>query len=93
MILVISRPNMARTRLAVSDAAMSASCGAAGSARGWQKNTPSRGSKLARSKRGSLMEALGGRIFLDSPPGVGTSLRVELPLTVTNSGAGPSPGK
>ena len=27
------------------------------------------------------VEALGGRIFLDSPPGAGTSLRVELPLT------------
>jgi len=27
------------------------------------------------------VEALGGRIFLDSPRGVGTSLRVELPLT------------
>lgn len=26
-------------------------------------------------------EALGGKIFLDSPPGAGTSLRVELPLT------------
>ena len=39
------------------------------------------------------VEALGGRIFLDSPPGAGTSLRVELPLTATNSGASPSPGK
>ena len=27
------------------------------------------------------LEALGGRIFLDSPAGAGTSLRVELPLT------------
>jgi signal transduction histidine kinase len=27
------------------------------------------------------VEALGGRIFLDSPPGGGTSLRAELPLT------------
>jgi GAF domain-containing protein len=30
------------------------------------------------------VEALGGRIFLDSPPGAGTSLRVELPLTASN---------
>ncbi|HUL28504.1 MAG TPA: GAF domain-containing protein, partial [Streptosporangiaceae bacterium] len=30
------------------------------------------------------VEALGGRIFLDSPPGAGTTLRVELPLTSTN---------
>ena len=28
------------------------------------------------------MEAIGGRIFLESPPGAGTSLRVELPLTI-----------
>ena len=27
------------------------------------------------------VEALGGRIFLDSPPAAGTTLRVELPLT------------
>ncbi len=27
------------------------------------------------------VEALGGKIFLDSPPGAGTSLRVEIPLT------------
>jgi signal transduction histidine kinase len=30
------------------------------------------------------VEALGGRIFLDSPPGAGTSLRVELPLGASN---------
>ena len=30
------------------------------------------------------VEALGGRIFLDSPRGAGTTLRVELPLTSTN---------
>ncbi len=32
------------------------------------------------------VEALGGRIFLDSPRGAGTSLRVEFPLTATNGG-------
>jgi signal transduction histidine kinase len=32
------------------------------------------------------VEALGGRISLDSPRGAGTSLRVELPLTATNGG-------
>ena len=32
------------------------------------------------------VEALGGRIFLDSPRGAGTSLRAELPLTGTNGG-------
>jgi signal transduction histidine kinase len=32
------------------------------------------------------VEALGGRIFLDSPPGAGTSLRVELPLTSDGGG-------
>ncbi|WP_346276115.1 AAA family ATPase [Pseudonocardia sp.] len=32
------------------------------------------------------VEALGGRIFLDSPRGAGTSLRVDLPLTATNGG-------
>jgi predicted ATPase/signal transduction histidine kinase len=32
-------------------------------------------------------EALGGRIFLDSPPDRGTTLRLELPLTAANSGA------
>jgi len=31
------------------------------------------------------VEALGGRIHLDSPRGAGTSLRAELPLTATNS--------
>jgi signal transduction histidine kinase len=38
----------------------------------------SRGTGLAGLK--DRVEALGGRIFLDSPPGAGTSLRVELPL-------------
>jgi signal transduction histidine kinase len=32
------------------------------------------------------VEALGGRIVLDSPPAVGTTLRVEFPLTAANSG-------
>ena len=32
------------------------------------------------------VEAIGGRIFLDSPQGAGTSLRVELPVTATNGG-------
>ena len=32
------------------------------------------------------VEALGGRIFLDSPAGAGTSLRVELPLTSASTG-------
>ena len=32
------------------------------------------------------VEALGGRIFLDSPHGEGTDLRIELPLAATNSG-------
>jgi signal transduction histidine kinase len=32
-------------------------------------------------------EALGGRIFLDSPPDGGTTLRLELPLTAANTGA------
>ncbi|MDT7748772.1 MAG: hypothetical protein QOD96_2434, partial [Pseudonocardiales bacterium] len=31
-------------------------------------------------------EALGGRILLDSPPGSGTTLRLELPLSAANSG-------
>ena len=31
------------------------------------------------------VEALGGRIFLDSPPGAGTSLRAELPLSPANT--------
>ncbi|HEY3653172.1 MAG TPA: hypothetical protein VGL33_34750 [Streptosporangiaceae bacterium] len=30
------------------------------------------------------VEALGGRILLDSPRGAGTTLRVELPLTGTD---------
>ena len=38
-----------------------------------------RGTGLAGLK--DRVEALGGRIFLDSPRGAGTSLRVELPLT------------
>ena len=32
------------------------------------------------------VEALGGRIVLHSPPGAGSSLRAELPLTATNDG-------
>jgi hypothetical protein len=36
------------------------------------------------------VEALGGRIFLDSPRGAGTSLRVELPLTASNGGVATS---
>jgi signal transduction histidine kinase len=40
------------------------------------------------------VEAIGGRIFLDSPPGAGTSLRAELPLTPAAGGvtsaAGPA---
>jgi len=37
------------------------------------------------------VEALGGRIFLDSPRGAGTSLRAELPLSAANDrGATPS---
>jgi signal transduction histidine kinase len=32
------------------------------------------------------VEALGGRIFLDSPPGAGTTLRAELPLTTATGG-------
>jgi signal transduction histidine kinase len=35
------------------------------------------------------VEALGGRIFLDSPPGAGTSLRVELPLTASTAASLP----
>jgi signal transduction histidine kinase len=42
----------------------------------------SRGTGLAGLK--DRVEALGGRIFLDSPRGAGTSLRVELPLTAAN---------
>jgi signal transduction histidine kinase len=41
-----------------------------------------RGTGLAGLK--DRVEAIGGRISLDSPRGAGTSLRVELPLTVTN---------
>jgi signal transduction histidine kinase len=33
------------------------------------------------------VEALGGRILLHSPPGSGTTLRLELPLTAPNGGA------
>jgi len=57
VILVISRPSIVRTRLAVSDAAMSASCGAAASVRGWQKNTPSRGSMAPSTLRMGLIPA------------------------------------
>jgi len=32
------------------------------------------------------VEALGGRIFLDSQSGAGTSLQAEFPLTATNDG-------
>ncbi len=32
------------------------------------------------------VEAVGGRIFLDSRPGAGTSLRAEIPLTTANRG-------
>jgi signal transduction histidine kinase len=44
----------------------------------------SRGTGLAGLK--DRVDALGGRIFLDSPCGAGTSLRVELPLTASNGG-------
>jgi signal transduction histidine kinase/predicted ATPase len=44
----------------------------------------SRGTGLAGLR--DRVEALGGRIFLDSPRGAGTSLRVELPLTTANGG-------
>jgi signal transduction histidine kinase len=43
------------------------------------------GSGLAGLK--DRVEALGGRLVLDSPRGAGTSLRAELPLTATNSDA------
>jgi signal transduction histidine kinase len=33
-------------------------------------------------------EALGGRVFLQSPPGAGTSLRAELPLSAERGGIG-----
>ena len=42
------------------------------------------GSGLAGLK--DRVEALGGRIVLHSPPGAGSSLRAELPLTATNDG-------
>ena len=32
------------------------------------------------------VEALGGRVLLDSPPGAGTTVRVELPPTTANGG-------
>ena len=44
-----------------------------------------RGTGLAGLK--DRVEALGGRILLDSPPGAGTSLRADFPLTATNGGA------
>ena len=43
-----------------------------------------RGTGLAGLK--DRVEALGGRIFLDSPRGAGTSLQAEFPLTATNDG-------
>ncbi|MDX6421458.1 MAG: hypothetical protein QOG28_6078, partial [Trebonia sp.] len=43
-----------------------------------------RGTGLAGLK--DRVEALGGRIFLDSRPGAGTSLQAEFPLTATNHG-------
>jgi signal transduction histidine kinase len=42
----------------------------------------SRGTGLVGLK--DRVEAIGGRIFLDSPRGAGTSLRVELPITAAN---------
>jgi signal transduction histidine kinase len=33
------------------------------------------------------VEALGGQILLHSPPGSGTTLRLELPITASNGGA------
>ncbi len=45
----------------------------------------SRGTGLAGLK--DRVEALGGRILLDSPPGAGTSLRAEFPLIATSGGA------
>ncbi len=47
-----------------------------------------RGTGLAGLK--DRVEALGGRIFLDSPRGAGTSLRVELPLTASTALSLPS---
>ncbi len=43
-----------------------------------------RGTGLAGLK--DQVEALGGRLFLDSRPGAGTSLQAEFPLTGTNDG-------
>ena len=43
-----------------------------------------RGTSLAGPK--DRVEAIGGRISLDSPRGAGTSLHVELPITVINGG-------
>ena len=42
-----------------------------------------RGTGLAGLK--DRVEALGGRLFLHSPPGAGTSLRAELPLTTNGA--------
>jgi signal transduction histidine kinase len=44
-----------------------------------------RGTGLAGLK--DRVQALGGRIFLHSPPDAGTSLQAEFPLTATNDGA------
>ena len=43
-----------------------------------------RGTGLAGLK--DRVEALGGRIFLDSRPGAGTILQAEFPLTATDDG-------
>ncbi len=43
-----------------------------------------RGTGLAGLK--DRVEALGGRIFLDSRPGAGTGLQAEFPLTAANDG-------
>jgi signal transduction histidine kinase len=48
----------------------------------------SRGTGLAGLK--DRVEALGGRVFLDSPDGGGTSLRAELPLTDSSRGVATS---
>jgi signal transduction histidine kinase len=45
---------------------------------------PARGTGLVGLK--DRVEAIGGRILLDSPPGAGTTLRAELPLTPINGG-------
>ena len=42
-----------------------------------------RGTGLAGLK--DRVEAIGGRLFLDSPPGAGTTLHAELPLTATST--------